>query len=455
MSNNIVEEVLEEKNGKRKKKKPAALIALIIVVAAVIGFGVYRYQTVEAFASGTKIDGVDVSGLSASEAVEKVTDECSKVNIKEDGRTIATVRTKYTYGMKSEVEKKLRESAIDPSVIIGGSKDYKISLGINGGIKETAKAISKKIPDETGTVKSKDAYIDYDTMTIVNEVYGNNLDYDAIAKALAKKLNKDPADTTFELDRTKYKAEPEVKASDLDDELDFAKKYLAGGLELSTPEGGTYTLSAKVLSKVIKYSKDGPKYDKDGAYDAAKVVASDYRKSTATVDTLDGSKTLLNYALSSSVDVQKTGRSIYNAAKNGGKGRIYVNGSTSKIGDHVEINLSKQMAYFVKDGDVVLSSSIVSGGPGHRTPTGIYRVSYKATNVTLKGRNADGSDYASPVSYWMPFNGGIGMHDANWRSSFGGSIYVSNGSHGCINMPPAKAAKMFSYVSAGTVVIVY
>ena len=52
-----------------------------------------------------------------------------------------------------------------------------------------------------------------------------------------------------------------------------------------------------------------------------------------------------------------------------------------------------------------------------------------------------GPGYASPVSYWMPFNGGVGLHDATWRGSFGGTIYKTNGSHGCVNIP-LKAAKV-------------
>ena len=50
---------------------------------------------------------------------------------------------------------------------------------------------------------------------------------------------------------------------------------------------------------------------------------------------------------------------------------------------------------------------------------------------------------------------GTGLHDANWRSSFGGTIYQCNGSHGCVNMPPAKAQELYSMLSVGTPVIMY
>ena len=55
----------------------------------------------------------------------------------------------------------------------------------------------------------------------------------------------------------------------------------------------------------------------------------------------------------------------------------------------------------------------------------------------------------------MPFNGGIGMHDATWRGSFGGSIYQYSGSHGCINMPKAKAASLYEMIEKDCTVVCY
>ena len=55
----------------------------------------------------------------------------------------------------------------------------------------------------------------------------------------------------------------------------------------------------------------------------------------------------------------------------------------------------------------------------------------------------------------MPFNGGIGLHDASWRNKFGGEIYVNSGSHGCVNLPTSSAAAIYSHVSSGTPVILY
>ena len=119
---------------------------------------------------------------------------------------------------------------------------------------------------------------------------------------------------------------------------------------------------------------------------------------------------------------------------------------------YVEIDLGNQKLYYYVEGQLALSSDIVSGAlwGGRKTPPGLYKVNYKARNVVLRGPN-----YAAPVRYWMPFNGGIGMHDANWRSSFGGGIYKSSGSHGCINMPSSSAKALYDIINKDCPVICY
>ena len=125
-------------------------------------------------------------------------------------------------------------------------------------------------------------------------------------------------------------------------------------------------------------------------------------------------------------------------------------------GRHIDINLSTQYARFYSgDGTVIWRSYLVSGNTSkrHGTPTGEYSILNKATNQTLIGadENHDNKpDYKSHVNYWMPFLGNAyGLHDASWRSRFGGSIYSYAGSHGCINLPREKAAELFDLVNVG------
>ena len=55
----------------------------------------------------------------------------------------------------------------------------------------------------------------------------------------------------------------------------------------------------------------------------------------------------------------------------------------------------------------------------------------------------------------MPFNGGLGMHDATWRSKFGGTIYKNSGSHGCINMPKNNAKKTYETIETNYPIVVH
>lgn len=117
---------------------------------------------------------------------------------------------------------------------------------------------------------------------------------------------------------------------------------------------------------------------------------------------------------------------------------------------YILIDISDQtLKYYVK-GKVKLKSNVVTGGPGNRTPKGHFRLRSKSRNITLRGNG-----YSSYVKYWMAFIGSeYGIHDASWRSKFGGTIYKKNGSHGCPNMPRKNAAKLYKMAPIGTRVII-
>lgn len=119
---------------------------------------------------------------------------------------------------------------------------------------------------------------------------------------------------------------------------------------------------------------------------------------------------------------------------------------------YVEMDLSKQHLYLYVDGELIVESDFVSGNAsrGWNTPAGVFGLTYKTRNAVLRG-----DDYETPVSYWMPFNGNIGMHDATWRGSFGGDIYKTNGSHGCINLPYENAKIIYEYMYTGFPVVCY
>lgn len=129
-----------------------------------------------------------------------------------------------------------------------------------------------------------------------------------------------------------------------------------------------------------------------------------------------------------------------------------VYGSQDYGNTYIEINLTAQHLFLYVDGEKKMESEFVSGNAsrGFDTPAGIYGITYKEQDAMLVGEN-----YETPVSYWMPFNGNIGLHDAIWRDSFGADIYKKSGSHGCVNMPYLKAKELYGEIAKGTPVICY
>ena len=119
---------------------------------------------------------------------------------------------------------------------------------------------------------------------------------------------------------------------------------------------------------------------------------------------------------------------------------------------YIEISLDNQHVWMYVDGELLIDSDVVTGNVknGWNTRKGIFSLTYKTKNATLRGPG-----YASFVYYWMPFDGGIGMHDATWRYDFGGNIYKTNGSHGCVNMPLETAKTIYNNITSTMPIIVW
>lgn len=212
------------------------------------------------------------------------------------------------------------------------------------------------------------------------------------------------------------------------------------------------TITVRVLDKVApEFTKTEDKSVLAGQKNV------DYKSMFEATDNIDTPEITVD---SSKVDLSTPGDYEVKAVatdKSGNKAKATATVHVQKAaygvdGTYVYVDLTAQRLFYFKDGQVVFQSPIVSGNlaAGHGTPTGVFTVNNKTRNQKLKG-----DDYVSYVSYWMSFIGGqIGFHDASWRSSFGGTIYKNNGSHGCINMPTSSAAQLYNLLSIGTPVIV-
>ncbi len=126
------------------------------------------------------------------------------------------------------------------------------------------------------------------------------------------------------------------------------------------------------------------------------------------------------------------------------------------VGRYIEVNLTTQHLWAYQDKQVVFDSPVTSGatGAGYPTVQGLFSIYSKERNRYLDGRPL-GYNYNVFVQYWMPFYADYGLHDASWRSAYGGPDYYYNGSHGCVNLPLATAAWIWDWSSIGTPVWVH
>ena len=151
---------------------------------------------------------------------------------------------------------------------------------------------------------------------------------------------------------------------------------------------------------------------------------------------------------------------LYNALLNGEEGvhePKYIHEPYKKglndIGDtYVEVDMTRQVLYFIQGGEVKLFCDVVTGKPsaGYSTPEMVCYVYKKVPGKYLRGE-----DYCSYVNFWMPIYKAIGLHDAGWQSAFGGERYLRHGSRGCINMRYDDAKSLYESIEVGTPVIVY
>lgn len=259
--------------------------------------------------------------------------------------------------------------------------------------------------------------------------------------------------------------EPGYKALDNYDGNITDKVEVIG--DINTNKIGTYKLVYKVedssgnidraTRKVKVIDEEGPKIKLNGGKKVTIKLNSIYEEPGFTaMDKKDGDLTD-KVKVSGKVGKKPGIYYLYYKAKDLSGNKSYkerrVQVGTDKeidYANHVEISIKDQKLWYYKDGDLLLSSNIVSGQKySHGTPKGRYRIQWKATDTYLIG-----DDYKTHVNYWMPFNGEIGLHDADWRSSFGGSIYTYNGSHGCVNLPFNVAQRIYRNIKVGTLVII-
>jgi len=130
-------------------------------------------------------------------------------------------------------------------------------------------------------------------------------------------------------------------------------------------------------------------------------------------------------------------------------GYLYKDYTKEMTGIFVDIDKSEQRMTLYNGNEVMVQTPVTTGKDSTPSDTGYFDIDNKVRKTYLMNN--------SYVEYWMPYNGGEGIHDAGWREDweFGTDIYHISGSHGCINTPLEEVIQIYDNVEIGTKVLVH
>ncbi len=446
------------------------LCAVTICAAVYVGMALFFRSH---FCFGTTIDGISVGGCGVSKAEQLITEEIDGYTLKlverEGGEEeVAGASIALQPVFSGEVEELVaQQNSFAWIVTVFKGQDLQLDRVVSydeTALEEAVQALD--CMDEanwrTPVNATCSAYSATDGYTLVAADYGTTINTSALLAAV-----KDAVSTLadeLDLDAAGCYVEPQVgddneKLLAVIDEMnryvgmtitydfDTTQEVLDGGiisqwlsvvdLELQVDEEAVRTY-VKQLGKTYNTAYQPKNFET--SYGQTVTISSGFYG--WRIDT-DGETAQILADLEAGESVVR--EPVYSQRANS-------HGETDYGDSYVEINLTAQHLFLYKDGKLIVESDFVSGNvaKGHSTPTGAFGITYTTTNATLRGQ-----DYATPVNYWMPFNGDVGMHDATWRSKFGGNIYKTNGSHGCINLPLSVAKTIYENIDKGYAVLVY
>ena len=484
----------EKKKTRASKAKKIVLLVVLFLALAVVGtfagvYYTYAQNYSERFFDGTVINGIDCSGLTVDEVESQLraAAEDYAVTVKfRDGTTDTLDHTDlgYEYVSDGSVAALLTRQNpyewvkrwFDKELV--ASDRHEVSVDTTYDEVKIRKSLYDLAPmlDENMEAPT-DAYVSFtDGSFQVNpETEGSTIDRAKVLRAVldAVAAHEDEVDVTKIPDV--YRT-PAVRADDpaLNEKAAQLNSYISSSVTLHMPAGdqvldGSTLINWLAVDEAGNYSFDEKLWnEKLGAYvdEMAKVI-SDFGTSFTFQGTGIGEVTVSegDYYWELDVEAEKaqlaadlaSAEPVARYPKFANEGFTYENGGLGY--KYIEIDLSRQHLWFYIDGNVFFDTDIVSGNMTTKywTPPGIFKVKLIKKDAILRGeRLPNGSyEYETPVKYWMPFNYDIGMHDASWRGSFGGDIYIWDGSHGCVNLPLASAETIFNNIDYNTPVICY
>lgn len=460
-------EDMKEKKGGLKKSVIIASAVIVCLLAAVYFWGVWFYGT--HFFFGTEIGSFSCSNMTVDEAKAKIANDIENYGFtfyEKDGKTevITGKEINLTCTEPENLEELLKEQ--NPFAWLTSFKSR--SLPLKSEVSFTKDTLYSRITQLDFVKKSRETVGDYtekfyyengefrikddgtNDVISINDVYTR-------AKAKIKELY---LGMSLEKEGC-YKdisGDDDVKGIlNLANKLVSAKITYKFGNDTLLLDGGTINEWIKIReNSSVKLDKDKVREYVDNLAGKYNTVGKERSFKTSGGNNIIVSGGDYGWKINSAKETDELCSLIWDGGQSE-REPVYTQQARYRgAGDigstYVEVSLASQHLWYYKDSALVTETDIVTGDTTKRrsTPSGVYRLKYKDRNVVLKGE-----DYETPVTFWMPFNGGIGLHDATWRGRFGGSIYRGNGSHGCVNLPYSAAEKIFKSLSAGDPVVVY
>ncbi len=457
-------------NSDRQNKKisKGGVILVAAVILGVILFGFIRQNYLKShFARNTVIQGVDCSYFDIPKATEAIAEAL-------DNEEITLICGEATYhfqgkdfGLRMSDGKELEEIlASQQGFESGQNYTIQISLVVEDEKVENCLAGLKELQKEN-MVKPQNAHIvkeDDGTLRIESEVMGNEIEFEE-ALAMCKE-NLIFGETTIDFNLIANIPEVSSKDEKLNANVTAINHILSSVINFELTDGSVVTLDKETMKNWVCVDENGEYYI-DGKKIREFVEELNERVKTTgsilmfTPSDHDPIALPVEDNRILSIDVEKETQQILEELEKSGTYTRMPNYEQeldmAEFESYVEIDISRQKVWFYYKGECILDGvPCVTGNAGnHDTPPGVFYLKSKSRNAVLRGWNDNGTRYASPVKVWMPFNGGIGMHDASWRTEFGGEIYKTNGSHGCVNMRLEDAEKIYEYIDKTMPIIVY
>ncbi|MFA6940491.1 MAG: peptidoglycan binding domain-containing protein [Clostridiaceae bacterium] len=459
------------KMEKKKRNKFIKYSIISLSVMLIIYFGMSMYFR-NHFYFGSVINGINATGKTVEELDKELSAKITSYTLELDEREnvreqikASEIGLKYDGEEKSQALKEMQNSSPWISSIFKSkeSKMYKLVTYDEGKLKDCFDKLacfdSKKVtePKNASAIYSEGGY------QIVKEVNGNKVKKEVLYSNVVNAI--ESGETKLNLDSSKCYENPKYTSNSqkTKETKDALNKYISSKITY-TYNGGSTVLDGSTIHNWLNVDSDLTiSFDQKKMKSYVNKLAKNYntlgktRKfattSGTTVEVSGGNygwKVNVNGEIQDLISDIKKGQTINK------KPEYAQTAETNNVNDigstYVEINLAKQHLWFYKNGSLVVDGDVVTGNVSlnRSTPTGVYRLNYKEKDAILNGE-----DYNTPVTYWMPFNGNIGLHDASWRKAFGGDIYLTRGSHGCVNAPKNVANTVFNNITAGTPVVCY